>query len=157
MSTHNIKHAEPGAPRLSNGRLMTIIAIAAVVLLMVILGITRMMERRKGERLVIPDEMTVAVERLAGALTGARYFQVEPGEARDAAGVPTASPPAPHIIPAAARRQVERIAKERNFTPENTAKLHKLIDRLTETPKSRAIGEDHVNLLRLNLALDVLK
>jgi len=157
MSTHNIKHAAPGAPRLSNGRLMAIIATAAIVLLTVILGTTRMMESRKGDRLVIPDETTVAVERLAEALTGPRYFQVEHGEAMDAAGVLTASPAVPHISPVVARRQVDRIAKERNFTPETTAKVHKLIDRLTETPKSRVIGEDHVNLLRLNLALDELK
>lgn len=157
MSTHNIKPAAPGAPRLSNGRLMAIIATAAVVLLTVILGITRMMEGRKGDRLMIPDETTVAVERLAEALTGPRYFQVAPGEAMDAAGVLTASSPAPHVSPVAARRQVDRVAKERNLTPETTVKIHKLIDRLTETPKSRAIGEEHVNLLRLNLALDELK
>jgi hypothetical protein len=142
---------------LSKGRLLTFIGIGAVLLLALILGVTEMMERREMDRLVIPDEKTVAVERLAEMLTGPRSFQVAPGEAMDTAGVPNASPPAPHISPVAARRQVERIAKVRNFTAETSAKIHKLIDRLTETPKSRAIGEDHVNLLRLNLALDELK
>ncbi len=157
MSNSHAKHLPPGAPRLSKGRLLMFTGIGAVLLLALILGVPEMKERREADRLVIPDEKTVAVERLAEMLTGPRYFQVSPGEAMDAAGVLHASPPTTHISPVAARRQVDRIAKERDFTTETTAKIHKLIDRLTETPKSRAIGEDHINLLRLNLALDELK
>ena len=157
MSTQPAMHAAPGSPQLSNGRLLTFIVIGAVVLVALILGITEIKESRQRDGLVIPDEKTVAVERLVEMLTGPRYFLMAPGEAMDSAGVVSASAPSPHISPTSARRQVERIAKERNFSPETTAKIHKLIERLSEAPKSRGVGKDHVNLLRLNLALDELK
>jgi K+-transporting ATPase c subunit len=49
------------------------------------------------------------------------------------------------------------VVTERKLNTEQAAKVHMLIDRLTERPRSRMVGEDHINLLRLNLALDALQ
>jgi K+-transporting ATPase ATPase C chain len=82
---------------------------------------------------------------------------VPPGGALDVAGIQAEAPATPHIRLETARSQVDRIVKERQMSPDATAKLHALLDRLTEEPKPRLAGEPQVNLLRLNLALDELK
>jgi len=60
----------------------------------------------------------------------------------------------PHISPAAAEYQIERIAKARNLTPE---KLRELVQGHTEGRQLGVLGEPRVNVLRLNLALDGLR
>jgi K+-transporting ATPase ATPase C chain len=60
----------------------------------------------------------------------------------------------PHISPAAARYQVPRIAAVRGLPAD---RLDALIDRVTEPPQFGFLGEPHVNVLRLNLALDQLR
>jgi potassium-transporting ATPase KdpC subunit len=57
----------------------------------------------------------------------------------------------PHISPAAAKYQVNRVAKERNLSPE---KLRELIAAHTQGRTLGVLGEARVNVLRLNLALD---
>ena len=57
----------------------------------------------------------------------------------------------PHISPAAAQLQVERVAAARNL---DAAQLHALVDRYTEAPQLGILGQARVNVLLLNLALD---
>lgn len=60
----------------------------------------------------------------------------------------------PHISSVAAYYQVERVAVARNT---DTAIVKSLVDRLIETPQWSVLGDPRVNVLRLNLALDVLE
>jgi K+-transporting ATPase ATPase C chain len=57
----------------------------------------------------------------------------------------------PHISVAGARFQAARVARARGLS---TVQVEQLIDRHTEGPLLGFIGEPHVNVLRLNLALD---
>jgi len=57
----------------------------------------------------------------------------------------------PHISPAAALYQVERVAAERHLEP---AALRRLVERHLEGRTFGLLGEPRVNVLELNLALD---
>ena len=57
----------------------------------------------------------------------------------------------PHISPAAAEYQTERIAKSRGMEPEE---VREIIDRYTEGRFLGILGEKTVNVLEVNLALD---
>jgi K+-transporting ATPase ATPase C chain len=60
----------------------------------------------------------------------------------------------PDITPAAAAFQVPTVAKARNLPAE---KVQQLVDDMTEGRSFGLIGEKHVNVLKLNLALDALR
>ncbi|WP_348225595.1 potassium-transporting ATPase subunit KdpC [Nitrosomonas sp. Is79A3] len=60
----------------------------------------------------------------------------------------------PHISPAAAYYQVERVAAARNT---GAAIVKSLVDQSIETPQWGLLGDSRVNVLRLNLALDALE
>lgn len=62
----------------------------------------------------------------------------------------------PHISPAAARYQLNRVARARGFSDLDRARLEELIARYTEERSFGFIGEPRVNVLMLNLALDSL-
>ncbi|MFY9614130.1 MAG: potassium-transporting ATPase subunit KdpC [Candidatus Dormiibacterota bacterium] len=57
----------------------------------------------------------------------------------------------PYITPASAQLQVARIAANRHLDP---AKVQRVVDAHTEGPQLGVLGEKHVNVLALNLALD---
>jgi K+-transporting ATPase ATPase C chain len=57
----------------------------------------------------------------------------------------------PHISPAAAQYQLQRVAKARNITNE---KVQSLIEQASEGRQFGILGEARVNVLVLNMALD---
>ena len=59
----------------------------------------------------------------------------------------------PHISPAAADYQINRVAKARNMKPE---KLRALVDASTESRQWGFLGEPRINVLTLNLALSAI-
>lgn len=60
----------------------------------------------------------------------------------------------PHISPAAARLQLERVAMARRMSPEQKRVLTALVERSIEQPQLGFLGEPRVNVLKLNVALD---
>lgn len=60
----------------------------------------------------------------------------------------------PHISPAAARLQVNRVAQARGLNPDAVTLL---LQFYIEQPTLDLLGQPRVNVLRLNLALDALK
>jgi len=60
----------------------------------------------------------------------------------------------PHLSPAAAYYQIERIAAARNI---DITTIKSLVDRSIETPQWGLLGDSRVNVLRLNLILDALE
>lgn len=60
----------------------------------------------------------------------------------------------PHISPAGARVQIDRIARVRNISAE---KLNALVSEQTEAPLLGLFGPFRIHVLRLNIALDELK
>jgi K+-transporting ATPase ATPase C chain len=59
----------------------------------------------------------------------------------------------PDITPAGALFQVPRVAKARNLTEDE---VHRLVEENTQGRFLGVIGEPHVNVLQLNMALDAL-
>jgi K+-transporting ATPase ATPase C chain len=57
----------------------------------------------------------------------------------------------PHISPAAAYYQVERVAAARGI---DVAIVQSLVDQSIETPQWGVLGDSRINVLRLNLALE---
>ena len=63
----------------------------------------------------------------------------------------------PHISPEAAQLQINRIARARYFNDTQKQKLKTLVAEMSEAPQLMCLGENRVNVLLLNIALDKLK
>jgi len=63
----------------------------------------------------------------------------------------------PHISPAAAVFQVERVANARRLDSAKKDEIIKLIKKLTEGPDLNIFGEPRVNVLKLNAELDKIR
>ena len=63
----------------------------------------------------------------------------------------------PHISPAAALYQVDRVMKARQIDSTRKSEIIGLIDRLTEKRTLLLLGEPRVNVLKLNLELDRIR
>lgn len=61
----------------------------------------------------------------------------------------------PHISPEAARYQIARVAAARNMDAAHKAALQALVENSVEGPDWGVFGQDRVNVLKLNMALDV--
>jgi hypothetical protein len=136
---------------------MGLYAAAFAGLLLLFFGVSAWLQNLSTEKQVIPDEKAAAASLLAQQLSGPRYFRVPEGGLKDRGGVTVKTAVEPHISTVAARSQVEGIVHARELSAGQAAKVNALIDQLAEAPASRVVGEEHVNLLRLNLALDALR
>jgi potassium-transporting ATPase KdpC subunit len=63
----------------------------------------------------------------------------------------------PHISPAAARLQIDRVAAARGFTAAQSEQLTTLVEKSIEGPQLVVLGEPRVNVLLLNLAVDQIQ
>jgi K+-transporting ATPase ATPase C chain len=95
--------------------------------------------------------LTDAIKDRVAALRAADPSAYGPGA--DRPGHPSASGLDPHITPAAAAYQVNRVAQARSLSAEQ---VHDLVAQYTEGRQLGFLGEARVNVLRLNLALDSL-
>ena len=96
----------------------------------------------------LADTVRERIDGLLQAHPGATAADV-PAELVTASG----SGLAPHIAPAAADFQVDRVAAARRLDP---ARVRDLVRRHTEGRDLGFLGEPRVNVLRLNLALDTV-
>jgi K+-transporting ATPase ATPase C chain len=60
----------------------------------------------------------------------------------------------PHISPEAAFLQVARVVRARELDSTKTLQINNLVQRFTEFPQWNIFGQERVNVLKLNLALD---
>lgn len=95
----------------------------------------------------------VLLERIEASIADIRAAHPERGEAPVPVDLVTASGSGldPHISPAAAEYQVPRIARERGLSEE---RVRELVADATEGREFGVLGEERVNVLKLNLALD---
>jgi len=93
----------------------------------------------------LKDRITETV----AAIEGTGVTTPLPGDAATASG----SGLDPDISPAYARLQVERVAAARSLPADKVAQL---VEQQIEAPMLGFMGEERVNVLKLNLALDAL-
>lgn len=99
-----------------------------------------------------PDEKTAIMQLLAQKFTGPRYFQTD----ETAAAVPLSANRV-YLSAASAKAQMVRISAERKLALADVTRLRDIIEKMTEPSPSRVVGEERVNLLLLNIALDSLQ
>lgn len=122
--------------------------LAALVILLLLGGALDFFLTRNRETLHIPDDTKVAREILIQRFSSPQYFQL---------GTNTEEMPHPYLASSAVAAQLDRVTQLRKLSPPQVEKLNKIITKLTEPAPSRLAGDDRVNVLRLNLALDEMK
>lgn len=95
----------------------------------------------------LKDDVTARLAQLQAAHPG------KPGPIPQDLVTASASGLDPHISPAAARYQMERVANARALPAQA---LEHLIAQHTEAPQWGIFGEERVNVLKLNLGLDAI-
>ncbi len=137
-------------------------AIMMIVLLTIVTGLVYPLGMTGISQLLFPHQANGSLIEQNGKVIGSeligqnfaspRYFHGRPsaaGNGYDAAN--SASGLDPDITPAAAYFQVPRVAKARGLSE---AALHKLVNDNIQDRLLGIIGEPHVNVLKLNMALD---
>ena len=114
---------------------------------------------RANGSIIIKDGVPVGSALIGQAFTDARYFSSRPSaggnDAANSGGTNYGGTSAnPHLTPAAAYCQVERIAKVRGL---EIRQVRDLVSEHIENADLGVVGEDRVNVLKLNLALDNLQ
>jgi K+-transporting ATPase ATPase C chain len=100
--------------------------------------------------------------KLAGLVNERKANFISHNEVKDTTAVPlemifaSGSGLDPHISLEAARMQVTRIAKVRNFNNLQQQKLSDLINKNLEMRQFGILGEEKINVLRLNIELDAI-
>lgn len=118
----------------------SLIVISATAVILLILQMMRKNELR------IPDDKAAAMALLIEKLLGPRYFSLSEPGTRDSDG--------PWIGLEEARRQEDRVIRERHLGDSQRAKLERMISQLSEPRPVRMVGGYRIPLERLNLALD---
>jgi K+-transporting ATPase ATPase C chain len=83
----------------------------------------------------------------------AEFDGVDPDEVPVDAVTASGSGLDPHISPAYALLQVDRVAQERGLAPDD---VRALVESAIEAPDAGYLGDSRVNVLRLNVALQEL-
>lgn len=60
----------------------------------------------------------------------------------------------PHISPTATLLQIARIVRARGLDSARVIRVHTLVQQFTESPQWNIFGQERINVLKLNLALD---
>ena len=97
------------------------------------------------------NEKAAILQLLAQKFTGPLYFQPDESSERQPLSADKV-----YISAASAKSQVQGIARSRKLSAGDAARLNDIIARMTEPSPSRVVGEERVNLLLLNIALDAL-
>jgi potassium-transporting ATPase KdpC subunit len=100
----------------------------------------------------LPDEKTAIMQLLAQKFTGPGYFQTD----ESSAATPLSANRV-YISATSAKAQLAKVSAERKLAAADITRLKDIIERMTEPSPSRAVGDERVNLLLLNLALDALQ
>lgn len=126
---------------------------AALILLAISYGGSRLIHHATRDRLVIPDGRIAAATLLEQKLSGPQYFLRTAASTENA---PSGQPGEVRITLAEAQAQIPRIVQARHFSGKQAAKIEQLVQRVVEPSPSRVVGDPTVDILRLNLALDAL-
>ena len=130
---------------MSANRWWVVIAAAGVIAGLAVILILRSQSPRI-RPVSAEEEQRVAETLLVEKLSGPRYFKAPLSGIADESGS--------WIEVSEAIRQLPDVAAARGLSPEAAREVAALIERLSESPPSRAVGGPRIRVNRLNLSLD---